>query len=426
MSKKDWTDELRDRLADYEAPVSEDLWASIEQSLAQQKKEQPTSSPTPVVHISPRGWKRWSIAAAMTALLLGGSYVYLQQDSQVASMGSDDYKAQHGDVSRQGGNASLDIASTMPEQQLLADASMPSSHTSMTSKVAQILGVMESAEQQTVKDVSPTTEESPATADNHDDTPAYQKMKQSEPLASSYHQETTPSYTSRRKNISSVSMKLYAENGIVMTNQSQESRLFSSNMPQNSPTDDFSPAFNENHKTPILASANQLGVSPYAKVEHHRPISVGLQVGIPMETNLTISTGLVYTKVASDFYSDTYGNGNVTTQNLHYIGIPVSASYEVWGTKTLHTYASLGGEADFNVKNQTESDGEHLTQSPKDKTQWSAHAAVGVQYDIFPQVGVYLEPGMKYYFDNGSQVENIFKDKKLNFNLQFGLRLNLK
>ena len=32
----------------------------------------------------------------------------------------------------------------------------------------------------------------------------------------------------------------------------------------------------------------------------------------------------------------------------------------------------------------------------------------------------------KYYFDNGSEIENTFKDKKWNFNLQFGLRINLK
>ena len=35
----DWTNKLRDQLADYQEPVSHDLWAEIEQSLAQSKKE---------------------------------------------------------------------------------------------------------------------------------------------------------------------------------------------------------------------------------------------------------------------------------------------------------------------------------------------------------------------------------------------------
>ena len=34
----DWTNKLRNQLADYQEPVSHDMWAEIEQSLAQSKK----------------------------------------------------------------------------------------------------------------------------------------------------------------------------------------------------------------------------------------------------------------------------------------------------------------------------------------------------------------------------------------------------
>ena len=34
----DWTNKLREQLADYQEPVSHDLWAGIEQSLAQSTK----------------------------------------------------------------------------------------------------------------------------------------------------------------------------------------------------------------------------------------------------------------------------------------------------------------------------------------------------------------------------------------------------
>ena len=62
----------------------------------------------------------------------------------------------------------------------------------------------------------------------------------------------------------------------------------------------------------------------------------------------------------------------------------------------------------------------------RDKLQWSAIASVGAQYDFSPYVGLYFEPGVKYYFDNGSDIVNVFKDKKTNFNVQFGLRFNIK
>lgn len=35
----DWTNKLRVRLTDYQEPVTDDLWAAIQQSLAQQKSD---------------------------------------------------------------------------------------------------------------------------------------------------------------------------------------------------------------------------------------------------------------------------------------------------------------------------------------------------------------------------------------------------
>ena len=40
MSNNDWTNKLRDQLADYKEPVSRDLWAGIEQSLDQKTGHQ--------------------------------------------------------------------------------------------------------------------------------------------------------------------------------------------------------------------------------------------------------------------------------------------------------------------------------------------------------------------------------------------------
>ena len=62
----------------------------------------------------------------------------------------------------------------------------------------------------------------------------------------------------------------------------------------------------------------------------------------------------------------------------------------------------------------------------KDRVQWSANTALGLQYHILPQFAVYAEPGLKYYFDNGSGISTFFKDRPMNFNLQVGLRLALE
>lgn len=77
----DWTNKLRNQLADYQEPVSHDLWAEIEQSLAQSKKV--GDEETDVKKRSQARYvvlKRWSVAAAVALLGVGGSYVYLQDD----------------------------------------------------------------------------------------------------------------------------------------------------------------------------------------------------------------------------------------------------------------------------------------------------------------------------------------------------------
>lgn len=82
----DWTNKLRVRLTDYQEPVTDDLWAAIQQSLAQQKSDivsigksvdsldghsNHQSNAKEVV------FRRFSIAAALAALAVGGTYIYL-------------------------------------------------------------------------------------------------------------------------------------------------------------------------------------------------------------------------------------------------------------------------------------------------------------------------------------------------------------
>ena len=45
MSNQDWTSKLQEQLAGYQEPVSHDLWAGIEQSLAQNNIESVSSNP---------------------------------------------------------------------------------------------------------------------------------------------------------------------------------------------------------------------------------------------------------------------------------------------------------------------------------------------------------------------------------------------
>ena len=57
---------------------------------------------------------------------------------------------------------------------------------------------------------------------------------------------------------------------------------------------------------------------------------------------------------------------------------------------------------------------------------WSVMGGVGIEFKLSRMLGLYFEPGVIYYFDDGTNIPNIRKDRPLNLNLQIGMRFNLK
>ncbi len=416
MSNQDWTSKLQDQLAGYQESVSHDLWAGIEQSLAQNDIESVSSNPQAIVsessestdfhvgsessdfHVGSEAkkkarivyFKRWSAAAAAVALLgIGGSYVYLHQEEvekgnlQLASLSSRSVSA---DLPSAASHVvSSDLQSAAPQK-----------------KKGNVL------EKESENKIS-------LLADNH--AAAY--------ASQSYHFD-------KNEEASGWSMQLYAENltsslGGDNSDASGSYRDYSYGtmaepMPGVIPDPTAGGIYGEEY---LLASCKAIQRNQQVNAKHHAPVSVGLQVAFGIAPRLTLSTGLVYTRTSSDFYPYAPGSSYNVHQVLHYVGIPVGLNYEFWQSGGFHAYVMAGAEADYNVKNDTEEEGVKKENAKRDRVQLSGKASLGAQYDITPKVGLYIEPGAKYYFDNGSHVENTFKDKKLNFNLQFGLRFNL-
>ena len=156
---------------------------------------------------------------------------------------------------------------------------------------------------------------------------------------------------------------------------------------------------------------------------HDFPLSFGLTFSYPFTNRLAVSTGVVYTKLNSDFLTLMLSQQIKRQQSLHYIGIPLNLQYALWQWRGLGVYLSGGGQVDWNVKAEANTDGVDQEMN-KDWAQWSVGGSLGVQYDFIPQIGLYVEPGVRHYFDNGSHVSNFFKDKPTDFKLQLGLRFH--
>ena len=453
MSNQDWTSKLQEQLADYQEPVSHDLWAGIEQSLAHSE----TVKKPRIVY-----FKRWSAAAAAVALLgIGGSYVYLHQEDvekgnlQLASHAVSPSHAVSADL--QSAASSVAVNQGSPSHVVSADLQSAASSVAVNqgspshvvsadlqsaasqSKMGNVL------EEENENEISLLAENSdpaePVSEDKATDSPTDHKVL----TRSSDHKVLTRStdnhaaaYASqsyhfeKNEEVSGWSMQLYAENltpslGGVNSDASGGYNDFSYGtmaepMPGVIPDPAVGGIYGEEY---LLASYKAIQRKQQVNAKHHVPVSVGLQVAFGIAPRLSLSTGMVYTRTSSDFYPYAPSSSYNVHQVLHYVGIPVGLNYEFWQSGGFHAYVMAGAEADYNVKNDTDEDGTKKENAKRDRVQFSGKASLGAQYDITPKVGLYIEPGAKYYFDNGSHVENTFKDKKLNFNLQFGLRFNL-
>ena len=60
------------------------------------------------------------------------------------------------------------------------------------------------------------------------------------------------------------------------------------------------------------------------------------------------------------------------------------------------------------------------------RTQWPVSGTVGLNLKLSKQFSLFGEPGVVYYFDDKSPINNIRHKRPLNFNLQAGVRFNLK
>ena len=169
----------------------------------------------------------------------------------------------------------------------------------------------------------------------------------------------------------------------------------------------------------------------YTKVKHRQPMTMGVTVNYNLNRRWSLTSGLTYTLLRSRLHSGSNEHYFHKDQTLHNIGIPLSINYTLFTAGKISLYASSGGMVEKNVYRKMSTDYilDNDVKSTKnesghlDKIQWSVKSSLGIIYHITKTIGVYAEPGIGYYFKNGSDVETIYKEKPLNLSLHVGLRL---
>ena len=440
MSNKDWTEKLRDRLENHQVAAPDDLWAGIEAGLdaAEGKKgaahEEPRKRRAVLVPL-----RRWGVAAAIAALAivgwqLAGSGGGEQTPPNLPCLGEANENASVA-VESSSDSQPLTSEQTTPVRNLFSKVGKDEPQLAMADKplAADALRMVEDnlpADEIKQPLVDENKEEAssnpPPVGEATDSEKSLTIPEQNSPTRSLSHhlpltsKNSSPmgkdSHSPLNRGIRG-SFTLYASNGLA------DSRNANGVMMAESMANNYMAAaasMKRSSPTPVIYMAG------YEEREQHRqPFSVGLSVGIPIHERFTLTTGLAYTQLHADFLKIMNKRQLAKEQDLQYVGCPVNLNYRFLETKLLKAYVAAGGQIDLNVKAKSATEGVE-TEMPKDRPQFSTQAAVVLQLDVMPQVGVYVEPGVKYYFDNGSNVRTFFKDKPCNFNLQVGLRWNFE
>lgn len=168
------------------------------------------------------------------------------------------------------------------------------------------------------------------------------------------------------------------------------------------------------------------------------PVSFGAGVKVDITERWAVGAGLNYTLLTRKFYG-TYtkatedgiieiSQSSDIRNAQHYIGIPVNAYFNILNNRHVNFYAYAGGTAEKCISDRYEVlnvNGSPIIHKEKAKgIQLSANVGIGVEFMIGKYVGLYVDPSLRYYFDNG-QPKSIRTAQPLMLGFEMGIRARL-
>lgn len=189
-------------------------------------------------------------------------------------------------------------------------------------------------------------------------------------------------------------------------------------------------------KRPSLStSPTQTGITETStNTTYGIPVSVGAGVKIDFNDRWALGVGANYSLLTRKFYGtySKFDNGQEVSstssdiRNLqHFVGIPVNAYYNILNNKQINLYAYAGGSVEKCVADKYEVLSTNIIHTEKPSgVQLSANVGIGVEFMLGKHVGLYADPSLRYYFDNG-QPKSIRTSQPLMLGLDLGLRIKL-
>lgn len=440
--KRNWKEDIHDRLGNFETDAPDGLWEAIHQRMAQTEPAQVEKRPAPFV-LQPALRRTACAAAACLAIVAGYQYF------------ADGGKETVNGVKQAGVNGMIAVGGTVASDNSRYVASKPATAsivaTNLTSVRVAKNGVTpaavyaqtqnsESAQISTPRHLNPSTPQhlNPSTSQPHNPStsqhPNSSTPQHLNPSTSQPHNPSTsllaytPADNSRGRHEGVAARWTLSTSATTGMGASSVTNSTATYVEAVGPDD------------VIWADNPQLGIGIFnqgksvkTEYKHRLPVRVGLNVAYRLTDRLSVESGVSYTRLSSDKKDGTKDNYSSGSQKLDYIGVPLNVKYRAFGYRRLSVYASAGLLTEKCVSGKATHvyviSGEKKKHEAEDVAakpwQLSVNAALGAQLDVLRNVGVYVEPGVSYYFDDRSPLSTIYKEKPLNFNLNLGVRYTI-
>ena len=432
--KRNWKEDIHDRLGNFETDAPDGLWEAIHQRMAQTERAQAEKRQTPFV-LQPALRRTACAAAACLALVVG--YQYFADGGKETANG----------VKQAGGDGMIAVGGTVASDNSRYVASKPATASIVATNLAGVRvaknGVTpaavyaqtqndESAQISTPQPLNPSTSQHP-----NPSTPQHPNPSTSQPLNPSTSQPHNPSTSLLAYTPADNSRGRHEGAAARWTLSTSATTGMGASSVTNS-TATYVEAVGPDNV--IWADNPQLGIGIFnqgksvkTEYKHRLPVRVGFNVAYRLTDRLSVESGVSYTRLSSDMKDGTKDNYSSGSQKLDYIGVPLNVKYRAFGYRRLSVYASAGLLTEKCVSGKTTHEyvisGEKKKHEAEDVAakpwQLSVNAALGAQFDVLRNVGVYVEPGVSYYFDDRSTLSTIYKEKPLNFNLNLGVRYTI-
>ena len=455
--KRNWKEDIHDRLGNFETDAPDGLWEAIHQRMAQTERAQAEKRQTPFV-LQPALRRTACAAAACLALVVG--YQYFADGGKETVSGIKVAQGGVADIPTSryvAKNAVAPAATVYAQTQNSPAVLQPNGRVEQTADaIAQPTQNDESAQISTPQHLNTSTSQH-----LNPSTPQHLNTSTSQPLNPSTSQHPNPS-TSQHPNTStsqplnpSTSQPHNPSTSLLAYTPADNSRgrhegaaarwtlstSATTGMGASSVTNSTATYVEAVGPDNVIWADNpQLGIGIFnqgksvkTEYKHRLPVRVGFNVAYRLTDRLSVESGVSYTRLSSDMKDGTKDNYSSGSQKLDYIGVPLNVKYRAFGYRRLSVYASAGLLTEKCVSGKTTHEyvisGEKKKHEAEDVAakpwQLSVNAALGAQFDVLRNVGVYVEPGVSYYFDDRSTLSTIYKEKPLNFNLNLGVRYTI-